>query len=168
MESISQRMELLNQSHSVASQKSGSIKVVNNGGVDFYKQKMASFQAGFYEEVKGSGRPLHTEDNEALTIEQRKAKAMNIKSPKEPQPNGFDDMQDFDDLPSVKSRDLISRADEESMMSMSQKNFQITSQLQFVSTPRNEKEESNLDSFTPKIVHKETPVIEKRKDFFNN
>ena len=59
MESISQRMNKLNQSHS--SFRSNNNNNGNAANVDFYMHKMR----GFDEEMNRSGRPLHTEDNEA-------------------------------------------------------------------------------------------------------
>ena len=43
---------------------------------------------------------MHTEDDVAQQLNQKKERLE--------EPNGFDNMKDFDDLPSVKSKDLIS------------------------------------------------------------
>ena len=85
-------------------------------------------------------------------------------------PNGFDDLQDFDDLPSVVSNDLISNvndaASEASYVRQLKSEKEKSSvkipaaDMHYIGTPRNlNAEESKASGST---VHKTTPIVDRR------
>lgn len=106
MGSISQRMNALDHSMSHASQRSGKIGVKQQ---DFYNHEMEfkGFKAGTQQINK-----KHGEDDEAREMGNFGSNKGPVLAKQSNEPNGFDAMQDFDDLPSVKSRDMISQLDE--------------------------------------------------------
>ena len=144
IESISQRMDMLNNSQSIASQKS-SKRVVNP--MDFYSK-------GNREEESKSGKRKLEEDDEAVVQQLR-----SYRKPGDAQVQGpsgskddFGGFGDFDDLPSVKSRDLMSQCESAS----DAKSLATPAKAQ--RTPRNA---AFAAEERAAVVHNETPMIER-------